>query len=136
MFLYPLLSDVVFKKAVLLCPPPCSIMPPRKRQCPEVEEYYFDSDDEPQLSFTSFHRHTHVESINGRITAEQTMYSMPNSEPDPLGTVGISESIQTSDTLIDNDTVGLDGILSETADHADGSRAPIVSSNFWRKYPM
>ncbi|KAM6491179.1 hypothetical protein JOM56_013418 [Amanita muscaria] len=76
-------------------------MPPNKRRRPKVDEYIYDStsEDEPKPS-SILHRHTHVESLNGRLTAQQRLYTMPSSPGPPV--IETQADIGTSSSLLDD----------------------------------
>lgn len=118
-------------------------MPPRKRPRPTVAEYHFDSDSDeshqPKAPLASVHRHTHVESINGRIITEQMLYSMPSSpveENPPI--IGVQEG--STDSAFPDSLDTSDNFLSEgIADPIEGNinrdlddRSTPVSSGLFR----
>ncbi|KAM6503686.1 hypothetical protein JOM56_000629 [Amanita muscaria] len=81
-----------------------------KRRRPEVDEYTYESSDDEKKPPSVLHRHTHVESLNGKRTTQQLLYTMPSSSgPGPTVT-----EAQANSYLLDN--IGDDSTTSYTFD--------------------
>ena len=115
-----------------------STMAPRKcRHTKGVNEYACNSsDNEPNSQGTLplpsasdiFHRHTHVESLNSKLTMQNILYTMPSS---PGPSVAEAESIDntSSDLLNDFGTNPLHSFASdiEAADEVENDDTPRVA---------
>lgn len=101
-------------------------MASRKRHRSTVEEYtYESSDDERCKTPPPLHRHTHIESQNGRLRTQQLLYSMPSSpdsstiRPQPPSTAisGIDDAADDMLSAAFNDIES----EQELADHVTGN---------------
>ena len=101
-------------------------MTSRKRRRSTVEEYIYESsDDEGCKTPPPLHRHTHIESQNGRLRTQQLLYSMPSSPhlstADPQQSVIMGPIDNAEDGMLS--AISFDDIQSDTevADQVTGN---------------
>lgn len=102
-------------------------MASRKRRRSTVEEYTYESSDDERCKTPPplLHRHTHIESQNGRLRTQQLLYSMPSSpdsstiRPQPPSTAisGIDDAADDMLSAAFNDIES----EQELADHVTGN---------------